>query len=46
MVDNNKIEVYNKSAGLVMYKIPNSASGGVRTFYANQKQMIPIQEFI
>lgn len=42
MVD--KVEVFNKSAGVVMYKIPNSAAGNVRTFAAHQKQLVSVQE--
>lgn len=44
MVD--KINVYNKSAGMVVYKIPGSPVNGVRTFYAGQKQLVPTQELI
>lgn len=42
MVD--KVEVFNKSAGVVMYKIPNSPAGNVRTFSAHQKQTVSVQE--
>lgn len=42
MVD--KVEVFNKSAGVVMYKIPNSPAGNVRTFSAHQKQIVSVQE--
>ena len=43
MVD--KVQVTNKSTGLVFYKIPNG-NGGVRTFYAHQTQNVSTEELI